>query len=600
MAGKTNRKAGTKKRSLSRTAINLLFYMFALLLLVAAVRITYMQTVQAAELAELAEQQRLRQIETPAARGTIYDREGEVLATSVQVYNIIADPTLITRPKQASEMLAQALGGSAETYEGLLKKQGTKRYSPVAKKVEAEAVDRLKAAINLLPYESKQDQAFKQGMRALSYRLDFRRAYPAGMVGAQTIGFCNFENKGGAGIELKYESILAGEPGVSFSERDTKGNPIPSGVQRSIEPKAGNDIVLTIDKDIQFFAEQEVAAAVKRHKGISGSFIVMNPKTGELYAAGSVPTFDPNLFNKANPEDMKNRALVDLIEPGSTLKCLTVAGALDTQTVTPATEFKVPWQIKVGTRMIKDSHVHATTTMTVSEIIEQSSNVGTTRIAQKMGKEKLYQTFEKFGLKEAPGLDFPGSLRGRITKPAQWVDVSLSNYSFGQGVSMTPIQLSRAISAIANNGIMVTPHLLKDIPSNPTLVEKFEEKQVISSETASETVGILKKVMTQGTGKTITVKDYEIAGKTGTAQKALPGVGYAGGKYIGSFVGFLPADEAELLVFVMIDEPKEGYYGGTVAGEAFSAISAYAASHLGIAPSKVHTINEIQTVTGTE
>lgn len=599
MASKTNRARAKKKSSLSQIAVQGLFFLFVLVLLVAAVRITYMQTVQAAELTNLAEQQRLRQIETPAPRGTIYDREGEVLATSVQVYNIIADPTKITRPKQAAEMVAVALGGLAETFEPTLKKQGKKRYSPVAKKVDPEAVDRLKAAIDKLPYESKQDQAFKQGMRSMSYRLDYRRTYPAGSVGGQTVGFCNFENVGGAGIELKYEAILSGEPGVSFSERDVKGNPIPSGVQRSIESKPGSDIVLTMDKDIQFFAEQEVAAAVERHKGISGSFIVMNPKTGEIYAGGSVPNFDPNFFNTADPENMKNRAFVDVFEPGSTLKCLTVAGALDKGAVTPTTSFKVPWKIQVGTRTIKDSHEHPTTQMTVSEIIEQSSNVGTTRIAQKMGKTDLYDTFVAFGLAEPPGLDFPGSLRGRLAKPSEWADVSLSNISFGQGVSMTPIQLSRAVSAIANKGIMTTPHLLKDIPSNPTLVEKRIGTEVISSKAASDTVDILRRVMTEGTGKTIKVKDYDIAGKTGTAQKAIPGVGYGGGKYIGSFIGFLPADDPELLVLVIIDEPKEGYYGGTVAGGAFSRIAAFAASHLDIAPSNVHKFQVTETGTNT-
>ncbi|MBK5210752.1 MAG: penicillin-binding protein 2 [Coriobacteriia bacterium] len=559
---------------------------------VAFIRILIFQTVESSALKSAAQAQRLRQTETPAARGTIYDREGEVLATSVQTYNIVADPTLIPRPHQSAVLIASVIGGDVSQIEKSLTKQGRKRYSIVAKKVDASAVDVLKKKIDAiaLPDSSvsnyKKELRYKEGLQSLSYEKVYKRIYPCNETASQVVGFANVENVGSAGIELQYDDILKGTPGVSFSEKDSKGNPIPSGIQKTIDSQRGKDIFLTIDKDIQFYSENELKKAVKDYKGIAGSVIVMNPKTGEIYAAASVPTFDANKYNKAKQTSIRNRALTDTYEPGSTLKCLTLAGALERGVVSAKTTFSVPDSLKVGTRTIRDSHTHGTQTMTTSQIIEQSSNVGTTKIAKKLGKTSLYNTLKSFGLTARPGLDFPGSGHGWLPETKNWSDVSLSNLSFGQGVSLTPIQLARAVGGIANGGLMSTPHLLKDIPSDQSSVEKYSTVRVISQSTAEEETKILEKVMTQGTGKGAEVKGYAVAGKTGTAQKAIPGKGYVAGKYIGSFIGYLPAEDPQLLVLVVIDEPSAGYYGSTVAGGAFAKIASFSASHLGIAPSK--------------
>lgn len=586
-----------KKTSASRRALSGVCALFAVLLLVSLGQIFYFQVIKGRTLAQEARNQRMRQIETPAKRGTIYDRQGETLATSVQAFDIIADPTLITRPYQSAQLIASVIGGDAAEYQKKLTKHGKRRYSIVVKRVDSEKIDALKKKIASLDIgepgstvtskaKYRAERAYKEGLQALAYQLTYKRKYPGGTTASQVIGFVNSENSGAAGIELHYNDLLKGTPGLSFSERDSKGNKIPAGIQRTIEAKDGNDIVLTIDKDIQFYAEKELADAVKTYKADAGSVVVMNPKNGELYAAASVPTYDPNDISKVKLENTRNRALTDLYEPGSTMKCITIAGALNTGAVTHKTKFSVPYALKVGTRTVRDSHKHATQALNASQIIEQSSNTGTTKIAQRMGDVALYDNFVNFGFTKRPGLDFPGAGHGWLPSVKSWSDVSLSNFSFGQGLSATPVQMARAIAAIGNKGMLETPHLLKDVPSNASLVKKLPTHRAVSEQAALQATHILQRVMTRGTGKGIQVKGYTVAGKTGTAQKAVPGKGYVGGKYIGSFVGFLPAEDPQLLVLVVIDEPKNGYYGSVVAGGTFANIASFSAHHLDIAPSQ--------------
>ncbi|MDR1412776.1 MAG: penicillin-binding protein 2, partial [Actinomycetes bacterium] len=536
-------------------ALFLFSAVLVLCLLSAAGRFVYLQVFDAARLTEAAESQRLRRIETPGARGAIFDREGNELAKSIQVYNIIADPSLITYKQTIARILTQALGGDTATYLKALSREG--RYAIVAKKVDPALVDDIKARAEVHKDDSDAQRSLKLELQTLAFELDYKRVYPTDSVGAQVVGFVGGEGTGAAGIEMSYEELLRGTLGVSFSERDAQGNVIPAGLQRTILPTQGSDIMLTIDSAIQYRVQQELKAVTKQYQAASASAIVMNPRNGEIYAAASWPTFNPNSYNKAKPEAIKNRPLTDLLEPGSTMKCITLGAALDSEVVTTKTKFNVPSSIRVGTRTVKDSHDHPTQTMSVSAIIQESSNVGTTRIAQKIGRKKYYSSLKKFGLTEAPGTDFPGSGRGWVPSTDKWNDVSLSNFSFGQGLSMTSVQLARAVAAIANDGVMVTPHFIKAIPSGNESLPQFTEKRVISSQAATQTTAVLKKVMTSGTGKLVKVPGYHVAGKTGTAQKAnAKGGGYSDGLYISSFIGYLPAGDPELLVYLMVDEPK--------------------------------------------
>ena len=599
-----------------------LFLLGALLflgILVAGARFVQLQVVEAERLSGLAEQQRLRRIETPAQRGTIFDSSGRVLAQSVRVYTVVVDPYNIsafydnyvqTRASRGEpilmsledlhEELAHYFADRLEiALEDLLPQFSRRaasgnwsRYSILARQVLPELRLQVNSdtEINCLDTTSPEEQLFKQALRHTVWELDYMRVYPLGEVGAQVIGFVNAEGYGAAGIELEYEELLRGTPGVSFTERDTAGNIIPAGIQRSIEVQRGSDIMLTIDANITQFVQAELEKAVENSMAQSASAIVLDPRTGAVLAAASYPSFDPNEFNRAEQDAIRNRALTDALEPGSSIKPLTIAAALDTGAVTLEDSFYVPNSIQVGTRTVSDAVERPSEHMSVTRIMEISSNVGTTRIAQEMGGRNFYEYLHKFGITERPGLDFPGAGRGQVLPPEQWNDVSLSNFSFGQGLSMTPLQLSRAVAAIANDGVMKRPYFLQAVPDGSHQIPHCEGVRIISSEAAAQTVETMRVVMNgeRGTGRNLDVQDFDVAGKSGTAQKAVEGIaGYVEGLYVGSFMGFVPADDPQLLVTVFIDEPRNGFFGSQVAGPPFANIATFTARYLGI-PADTH------------
>lgn len=556
-------------------------------LLAIAVALVNVQIFQGSKLRSAAQDARVRALTIPAQRGGIFDRHGQPLATSVTVYTMTVDPVRIKFKGDLAQVVSEILDGDAtEYYQKMLRPS---HYAVLAKQITQQQREDFERYVKSLPTETAEQRSLKgQYANLINFELDYKRRYPLNSTAAQVIGFVGGDPAGGlAGIELYYDDLLTGTPGSSTSERDVLGNLIPSGIQHEIPATAGQSIMLTIDSHIQAMAEQELKSAVKKHNAKAGAVIVMDPRNGELYAAASYPTFDLNAFSKANDEQFRGRALVDLYEPGSTMKCITAAGVLGSGKVTPRTTFVVPDSMQVGSRRVRDSHPHPTEKMTFTEIIGDSSNVGTTKAAYKLGDHGLYNTFKQFGFFEKPGLDFPGTTYGRALKPSEWSDVSLSNYSFGQGISVTPVMLTRAIGALANKGTLVTPHLLKDVPEDRSQVPVWATKQATSEKIADQTTEILKKVMTKGTGKDIKVDGFTVAGKTGTAQKALPGKGYVVGKYIGSFIGYLPADNPELIVLVLLDEPRgSAYYGGLVAGPSFARIAEFAANHLEITPDR--------------
>lgn len=554
----------------------------------------WVQVIESHSLADQAESQRSSTVEIDPKRGTIFDREGETLAVSVASYDVFVDPSLFSSSEASAvaTFLATKLSGDEAAYGAAIAKCQTKegRYVRLAERVSPDVRDAVRKATRSADGDTESTAAFKKLLRrCVGFTLVYSRAYPAGEVGAQVVGFVGGEDKGTSGLELEYQSILAGKPGLVIGERDTAGNEIPTGDQYVVEPTAGADLVLSLDLDIQYKVQEELAAAVDRYRAKSGSVIVMNPASGEIYASASYPYYDPNNYGEADPNAFHNRAFTDAYEPGSTFKCLSVAAALQSGAVTPSTEFSVPYTIKVGTRKVSDHEWHATETMSVRKIVEVSSNVGTTYIANKMGASSLHEQLVKFGIGVPTGLDYPTSAKGSLDPTSAWSDVSLSNISFGQGVSVTPIQLARAVGAIANHGVATTPHLLKAVPTDPSLMAKYETKRVINTKTAAEMTDILKGVMDTGTGASIDVAGYTVAGKTGTAQKAVAGRGYVAGKYVGSFIGYLPADDPQLLVLVVLDEPTAGYYGGYVSEIAFENIATFAAAHLGIAPDATTT-----------
>jgi cell division protein FtsI (penicillin-binding protein 3) len=549
---------------------------FLLAFLAVAVRLVWIQVVKAPAYAEEATSQRLRDIEISPRRGTIYDREGEPLAVSVEARTVYASPRHIEDLEGVVDALTAALGGSEEHYRELLTTD--KGFVYIERKVD------------LARSQDLEEELRTRGLKGIGFQDDFRRMYPSGELAAQTLGFVDPDGKGIAGIESYYDELLAGVPGVVFGELDPTGRPIPGGIQKVIEPQHGQDVVLTIDKDIQYEAQVEIARAVRKWGARSGSVVVMSPKSGEIYAVATAPGFNPNEYGKAKSQRIRNKPLTDAYEPGSTLKCLTAAAAIEEGIYSPDSMFDLPPTIKVGGRVIKEAHPRPSVRWSLTQIVTNSSNVGTVKVGMKLGAKGLYRSFVDFGLTETPGTDFPGTTKGWLPPTEQWSATSIGNIPFGQGVSVTPMQLARAIGSLANGGVLVTPHLLMRVPDSPETDLTWPSRRAVGKDTAAKVTTMLEEVITDGTGAEAAVEGYRVAGKTGTAQKArADGRGYQGGGYVGSFIGYLPAEDPEVLVYVLLDQPTNAIYGGVVAGPSFSRIAGFSVSHLKIPPSSPNT-----------
>lgn len=551
--------------------------LIAVLLMMAVIagRLVWIHVWAAPVYAKRAVSQRLRNIELPPRRGTIYDREGEPLAISVEARTLFATPYEVKDKPKAAEMIAASIGGDTATY--LKKLNSGSGFVYLARKVDLDQAKEL------------QRQLEKDRVQGIGYSEDYRRVYPSGELACQILGFVGIDDKGLAGLEKYYDEMLSGTPGVILSERDRRGRPIPGGISKEIEPIHGRDIVLSIDKDIQFRAQTELTAAVRKWNAKSGSVVVMDPRNGEILAMASYPGFDPNDYGSSTEDARRNKPVTDAYEPGSTLKCLTASAVIERGLYNPDSMFELPSTIRVGGKTIHESHGRGAVRWSLTDIVTNSSNVGTVKLGLKLGVDGLYESFSAFGLTEKPGTDFPGQARGWLPPPSQWSSSSIGNIPFGQGVSLTPLQLTRAVSAIANKGILTTPHFLLKTPEGED-GQEWPTRRALGADSADAVAGMLTEVVTRGTGTAAAVSGYSVAGKTGTAQKPVPGLGYKAGKYVGSFIGFLPADSPRLTICVTLDEPSDAIYGGTIAAPAFSRIGAFGMSHLRIPPSTDETM----------
>jgi len=566
----------------SRERHNLVLSVMLMGLLAVGVRLVYLQAYAAPVYAELAQNQRTRDIELAPRRGTIYDRDGEPLAISREARTIYASPRLVEDATATAEALSAALGGEVSTYVKHL--DSDKGFAYIARKADLERAETVESL----------------GLKGIGLLKDSRRTYPSGELAAQVLGFVGIDDEGLGGLELHYDSLLAGEPGFVLAERDPFGRPLPGGVMHTEEPVHGSDIVLTIDRDIQYVAQLEIQTAVEKWQATAGSIVVMNPDTGEILAMASVPAFNPNRFAEADATAYRNRPITDVLEPGSTAKAITAASVIDAGLFEPDSMFEIPPTLKVAGKTIKEAHPRPKVDWSLTEIVAGSSNVGSVMVGMALGEQQLYDYLDRFGLNERTGVDFPGEAIGYVPPVDQWSATSIANIPFGQGISMTPLQFTRALSAIANGGELVTPHFLLEVPADPSFRASKSRARAISSETAEAMREILKVAVTEGTGSAASVEGYEVAGKTGTAQKArTDGPGYAQGKYVASFSGFLPADDPQVLVVVMIDEPKGAIYGGVVAAPVFSEVARFAVSHLKIPPTSPAVLSPSDVSTAT-
>jgi len=542
--------------------IGLLFAVFLFGLLVVVARAFWLQGVQGASLASQASYQQSETVTVPGLRGSLLDRRGNALAASEEAATIYATPYQVENPPVAAEKIARILGlDSADVLADLTEESG---FSYIAKKVplqQAERVERL-------------------GLEGIGQLPDSRRTYPQGEMAGQVIGSVGSENQGLTGLELGEESILAGSDGERVVVTDALGDPIR--LETLQETEDGEDIQLTLDPLIQEKTERALAEVGETYTPKGATAIVVDPQTSQILAMANWPPVDPDDLSEVSNEDLMNRATGFNYEPGSTFKAFTVAAALEEKTVTPTSTFTLAPTIQVADRTIEESHERGTVTLTTGEILAQSSNVGAVTIGQTLGDRKFSRWIDRFGFGRPSGVQFPVDEQGLVPSLDEYSGSSIGNLPIGQGLSVTPIQMVAAYTAIANGGRLRPPQLIKRIGDEE--IHEPVGKRVIDPSVAAEVREMLEGVLAPGgTASEVSVPGYTLAGKTGTAQVAEDG-GYSETKYVASFIGFAPAQNPQLLAAVIVDQPQGEIYGGSVAAPAFGQIATYALPYLGVAP----------------
>jgi cell division protein FtsI/penicillin-binding protein 2 len=534
-------------------------------------RLVLLQTVEGPAYAKLAADQRRRVVEFRARRGTIFDRSGEPLALSVDLKTVYADPGLVEEPRATARRLALALNQRVGVLERKL--AGTRpdsRFEFLARQVEPEVSERVEAL----------------DLPGIGTRREPKRFYPNAGLASHVVGFTNVDGVGAAGIEMAYDDVLEGAPGRMLLEQDPSGRALPQA-SFSYEPaRPGRDLYLTIDKELQRFTELALARAAHTYRASSGNAVVMQPETGEILAMANVPDFDLNEFSDARHATMRNRAVTDVYEPGSAYKIVTVAAALEERVVKPRTRFTVPDELPFADRVFHDSHAHAPEAMTVTEIIEQSSNVGTIKIGLRLGERRLDRYVRAFGFGGRTGSGFPGEARGIVLPRRAWSGVTIATVPLGQGIAVTALQLATAFSTLANDGVWVEPGFVYGMADGTGGVRAASDagrRRVVSRATARRVTAMLTGVVERGTGLLARVPGYRVAGKTGTAQKPLPTGGY-GDSYVASFGGYAPVRDPKVTVLVTLDDP-DPIWGGSTAAPTFKTIMEFALRQLGVAPS---------------
>jgi cell division protein FtsI (penicillin-binding protein 3) len=499
-----------------------------------------------------------RTLELPAIRGKITDRNGQVLASSLPVKAVWAIPDDVQEaPKEKLAELAKLLNMSRAELNKKL--DSDRNFVYLKRQVEMDTVDKI----------------LKLKIPGIETRKEYKRFYPEGEVMAHVVGFTNIEDAGQEGMELSAQKTLAGVTGSRRVIKDRLGH-IVEDIEAVREPHDGKDLTLSIDSKIQYIAYTQLKAAVEKNKAKAGGIIVVDARTGEVLALANLPSYNPNDRSDLTGVQLRNRVLTDTFEPGSTLKPFTVALALDTKRVTPSTVFQTsPGQMTIGTATIHDSHAHGP--LTVAQIIEKSSNIGTAKIALEMPAEEMWEMFTSVGFGQPPKFGFPGAVAGRVRPYKSWRPIEQATMSYGHGISVSLIQLAHAYTIFARNGDLIPLSFQKvtDLPIG---------QRVISQKTAQQMRAMLESVVSpEGTAPQAQVPGYRVGGKTGTAYKIVGGKYVK--KYVASFIGIAPMSDPRLIVAVMLDEPNAGqHYGGVVAGPVFGNVVANALRSMDVAP----------------
>ena len=534
-------------------------------------RMFQLQVLKKEQLYKLAAQQQHVQIPLVPKRGTVYDSKGNELAVSIEVDSVYADARKVIDAGKTARSLASILQVDREELEKKLMSQ--RPFEWVQRKISSKEVEQIKAL--QLP--------------GIFFLKENRRFYPNSQLAAHLVGFVGLDSKGLEGIEFQYDALLNGANHVWTSARDALGREITLGKIPFEKEDHYRNIVLTIDKSIQHVTEAELGRGVEQWGAKGGMAIAMDPSTGKILAMASYPTFNPNQFIQSRSKSWRNRGVSDAFEPGSLFKAFLAAAALEEQVVRPSDSFFC----ENGSYTVYDRTIHDTTKhgwLTVQQIIKLSSNIGASKVGEKMGRDRFYRYISAFGFGEKTRINLPGEGKGIVHHPRYWPPVALDTISFGQGISVTGIQLVTALAAIANGGFLMKPYVVeKIIDEKGKVVQSFKPeviRKVISEETAKKVTGLLKATTEKGgTGEGAVPAGYEVAGKTGTAQKAdaLLG-GYSPDRYTSGFMGFAPYHEPKLVLLVVIDEPQKNNYGGVVAAPIFKAIMEKVLPYLNVVP----------------
>ncbi len=561
-----------------RSRIVIILALVAMLWSILIGRAAYLQLIPDARLQSLQKRQFETVVTLNARRGDMTDRNGHELAVSMTTYSVFADPKLIEEPAKVRRILWRSLAMQPRAIDAVLH-QKKKRFVWIQRHIDRNQRD-------LIDHDMKEAH-----LRGIGFVEESKRVYPNDKLLAQTLGFVGENESGLEGLELKYNAELqAGKKKVSV-KKDARGRPLIIGGQLFEQAPDGADVELTIDRELQFVLEDELAATVTKHEADSAVGVILDAQTSEVLAMASSPTFDPNHAGDFSLDRKRNKAVTDAFEPGSTMKTFIIAGALQRKVIEPNTIFDCQGGVmKIGKRTIHEAMAKEKFhNLTASQILAYSSNVGAAKIAFKLGEDNVNQILHDFGFGERLGIDVPGEARG-IVQARPWSDILLANIGFGHGVAVTPLQIANAYATIANGGYLRKPYLVKAV-RDPETQEITNAKpttirQVMSAEAAAKMRLMLAGVTTgDGTGLAARVPGFPVAGKTGTAQKVAPGGrGYMKGGYIASFAGFLPANDPKFVIYIAVDHPRKDYYGASVAAPVFSRIAKFAVRRAGLAP----------------
>lgn len=560
---------GASSHVVIRKRVALLFLVVALIMCGLVGRLIYVQFFRSGWLLENAVDQRVRDIPVEAKRGTIFDRNGKELAVSINMESVYAIPAEIKNKEQAALELAAILDLDKDRLHKRLNQPSALIW--VQRKIDADKAQKIK----------------KLNLPGIGLTQESKRYYPDGALAAHVLGFAGIDSQGLDGVEATFDTYLRGKKGRIVIEYDAGGREIPNATHKFIPPQDGDFVYLTIDKVIQFIVERELEQVMQETQAQAATIIAMNPQTGEILALANRPAYDPNHYGDYAPKLWRNTALSNSYEPGSTFKIVTAAAGLQEKAVRQTDPFFDPGYAEVQGRHIRCWKPGGHGSQTFLEVVKNSCNPGFIAVGLRLGTDIFYNYLSAFGFGQTTDIELPGEAKGILIPRERVKPINIATMSMGQGIAVTPIQLLSAVAAVANDGLLLKPQIVKEIKNKDgQVVKAFNRvpvRQVVAPETAQELKGILEQVVADGTGRNAYIAGYRIAGKTGTAQKVGAG-GYEQGRYVASFVGLAPSNDPKIALLIIIDEPQGLYYGGQIAAPVFGKVMRDVLQYLKIPP----------------